>query len=445
MEVSRLPSDTGVSGWNAITGEMPPPRVLEQPIEADWLIIGAGIAGLAAARRLSQIAPDARIVLLEAVRIGQGPAGRNSGFMIDLPHDLNAGSAGYVGSSASDNRDIRLNRAAIEFARQSAVEYDLDGEIFSQPGKVNAAASEKGLEFNRQYAAHLDSLGEPYQLFDRQQMAELCGSHYYQGGLYTPGTAMLQSAAFVRGCAAGLADKVQIFESTPVLSLERANARWIATTPNGQVSAPAAILTVNGHLESFGYHGGHLMHLMLYASMSRALTEPEKRALGGVVNWGFTPADPMGSSCRRFRYRGEDRLLIRNRCTFRPSMSVDQKFIERFARDHDRSFAERFPMLPEVEMEYRWSGRLCLSRNAVPVFGEIDDRLFAACCQNGLGLAKGTSAGMLAADYAAGQANELVELMVDHDAPQKLPPKSMAWAGATAFIKWQEWRAGKEL
>ena len=56
---------------------------------ADWLIIGGGFAGLFAARRLTQLAGrDERILLLEAGRIGDGPAGRNSGFMIDLPHVL---------------------------------------------------------------------------------------------------------------------------------------------------------------------------------------------------------------------------------------------------------------------------------------------------------------------------------------------------------------------
>ena len=47
-QARRLPVDTGVSGWNAIAGEMPSPRVLDHDIKADWLVIGAGIAGLAA-------------------------------------------------------------------------------------------------------------------------------------------------------------------------------------------------------------------------------------------------------------------------------------------------------------------------------------------------------------------------------------------------------------
>ena len=40
-----------------------------------WLVIGAGFAGLAAAKRLSQLRPEDRIVLLEGKRVAEGPGG----------------------------------------------------------------------------------------------------------------------------------------------------------------------------------------------------------------------------------------------------------------------------------------------------------------------------------------------------------------------------------
>ena len=45
----------GVSGWYAILPEPEPERILQEDITVDWLVIGAGFAGLAAARRLSQL------------------------------------------------------------------------------------------------------------------------------------------------------------------------------------------------------------------------------------------------------------------------------------------------------------------------------------------------------------------------------------------------------
>ncbi|MEM7270735.1 MAG: FAD-dependent oxidoreductase, partial [Pseudomonadota bacterium] len=103
MIVDRLPIDTGPAGWNEILPAAPPPNQLAGDETADWLVIGAGFAGLAAARRLAQNNPGDRVVVLDAVRIGEGPVGRNSGFMIDLPHVLTSGD--YIGGEDDEARE----------------------------------------------------------------------------------------------------------------------------------------------------------------------------------------------------------------------------------------------------------------------------------------------------------------------------------------------------
>jgi glycine/D-amino acid oxidase-like deaminating enzyme len=52
-------------------------------------------------------------------------------------------------------------------------------------------------------------------------------------------------------------------------------------------------------------------------------------------------------------------------------MKTDAMQIARIATSHDRSFAARFPMLNNAQMEYRWGGHLCLSLNSAPAFGEV--------------------------------------------------------------------------
>ena len=90
---------------------------------ADWLVIGAGFAGLAAAHRLVKQAKGNKIVVLDAVRVGDGPAGRNSGFMIDLPHDLT--SADYGGALDADVAQTQDNRLGIAHACEMAAEYGI--------------------------------------------------------------------------------------------------------------------------------------------------------------------------------------------------------------------------------------------------------------------------------------------------------------------------------
>ena len=442
MKVTRLPKDPGPAAWNDILPTVPAPQTLDEDITADWLVIGAGFAGLSATRRLAQLHPEARIVLLEARRIGEGPAGRNSGFMIDLPHDLS--SSDYGGEADQDRTQIALNRTGIDFAADMAAEFGLSEEAFSRTGKINAAATVKGTQHNRDYAAHLTSLGEGSEFLDAAQMREVTGTSYYESGLYTPGTAMIQPALYVRDVAAGLrSNRVSVFENTPVTALAR-NGAWHAQTPEGCVRAAKVILAVNGHANSFGHYRGRLLHVFTYASMTRALSAEEVKRLGGHARWGATSADPMGTTVRRISGTGGDRIVVRNRFTCDPSMEVGQARIEAVARDHDAAFQRRFPMLAGVEMEYRWGGRLCLSRNGQAAFGEVEDGLYSACCQNGLGTAKGTTLGMAAAELASGVPSWIVDHLLAQDAPKKLPPAPIAALGANAVIRWGEWRAGLE-
>ena len=96
-------------------------------------------------------------------------------------------------------------------------------------------------------------------------------------------------------------------------------------------------------------------------------------------------------------------------------------------------------------MQYRWGGRLCLSRNNVNVVEELEPGLFAACCQNGLGTTRGTLGGILAAELATGTASARLDRALSVSEPSKLPPQPVASLGAAAILKWQEMKAGREL
>lgn len=439
IETRRLPVDTGASGWYEILPPPSPPRELHGSITADWLVIGAGFAGLAAARRLRQLRPSDRIVVLEASRVGLGPAGRNSGFMVDLPHDLNSDT--YAGAAEADRLQIRLNRDAIEFGQDAARAYGLEGTAFRLCGKHNAAATEAGVAHLDAYARHLDALGERYERLDAADMKRLTGIDYYRAGLLTPGTGILQPAAFVRGVATGLASEgIEIHEQSPVTRLEL-GPDHVAHTPKGRVTAPRIILGVNGHAESFGFYRRRLMHVFTYASMTRELTDDEVQRLGGEPEWHFTSAEPMGTSVRRIR---ENRIVIRSRFTYDPSMEIDDRRIVNVGREHEAAFADRFPMLPDVSMAYRWGGRLCLSRNGVPAFGEVEDSVYSAVCQNGLGTTKGTLAGMAAAELATDTESWRVDALLGYDEPQKLPPEPFMYIGANAYLRWHHFRARGE-
>ena len=167
--------------------------------------------------------------------------------------------------------------------------------------------------------------------------------------------------------------------------------------------------------------------------------------MGGEARWGFTPADPLGTTVRRISGTGGDRIIIRNCASYDPKMRSSAAKMQSIAKTHIESFNARFPMLEGVEMEHCWDGRLCLSLNSVFALGELEAGLYSACCQNGLGTAKGTAAGIIAAEQAVGAGDTLMPDYQAEKAPKKLPPEPFMWLGANSVMKWKEFRAGKEF
>lgn len=94
-------------------------------------------------------------------------------------------------------------------------------------------------------------------------------------------------------------------------------------------------------------------------------------------------------------------------------------------------------------MQYTWGGHLCLSKNDVHIFGEIDNNIYAATCQNGLGVAKGTASGALLAEYVVGEENPLHRYLLDMPSPSKLPP--LTNIGAPVVLWAKQLLAGSDL
>lgn len=441
----RTPIYGGPAAWSAILPGQPAPVVIDRDVTADFVIVGAGFAGLSAAIRLNELHPNASVVVLEAGRLAEGASGRNSGFMIDLPHEIQADDYAGQGES-SDIEMIRLNRQAIAFAGRAVERYDINRNYFDPAGKVNGAASETADALNRSYQAHLTRLGEKSEILDADAMYEMTGSRHYVSGLYSPGTTMIQPAGYIRSVGEGLRrDGVLIFEKSPVIAFEKIDNSWRVSTAKHSVTAAKIILANNGHLESFGFAKQRLMHIFLYASMTIELDQDALKKLGGQPRWGITPSDPMGTTMRRIDTgQGGNRVVTRTCAVFQPDMEPAESHLARTARVHRQKFDERYPALKDIPMEYTWAGHLCLTRNGVAVMRELEQGLYSACVQNGLGTVRGTLTGIGAAELASGMISEITKHFTSEAEPTLLPPPPISTIGANAYLRWREYKATHE-
>lgn len=440
IDCKHLPQADGVNGWYETLPPLPEPRRLASRITADWAVLGAGLAGLAAARRLAELDPNADVVLIDAQRVGFGAAGRNSGFMIDLPHDLQ--SHDYAGAEDSDRDKIHLNRSAIDYMRSIVQRHDIDCD-WQEQGKIHGAINERGGQSLRAFSESLNRLGESNHLLDARAMQTITGTTFYAEGLFTPGTVLLQPAALTRGLAATLPDNVRLFEQSPVTTLDLGPPHCLKTA-DGELHADRLVLANNAYAAQFGAFGfdKQLLPIYTYGSLTRPMTDAEAESLGGESAWGLIPADPMGTTVRRM---ADGRICIRNSFTYSRDVAAGSRAIERVRRRHEKSCADRFPMLEGMTFDYTWGGSLCMTRNGGVPFGEVGQNVYSAVCQNGLGLTGGTIAGKLIAEYALGMGSDELRIMREQPKPTTVPPEPFRTLGVQGLINWNEFRAGPEI
>ena len=85
MDIRSLPFDQNINGWAAQLPPLARLPALNRSIQADWLVIGAGYAGLAFARRIAELRPHQQVVVIDAVDIADN-ASHAIRFMLDYAH-----------------------------------------------------------------------------------------------------------------------------------------------------------------------------------------------------------------------------------------------------------------------------------------------------------------------------------------------------------------------
>lgn len=407
-----LPGDDGSCGWTAGLPEPPPPRPLAGDLRVATAVVGAGFTGVAAARRLAELRPGEPVAVLDAQRVGQGTAGRSSGFIVDLA-DI------AIPMTPEDRaRYLRVARSGIAELSRRVREDGIDCQ-WDDTGWIRAAASDEGRRFLDRWPEFLEEAEIEARWLDADELAEITGTPFYRRGVRLPGYPLVNSAALIRGLARTLPPEVELFEDTPVLRIA-GGPPYELEAGAGSVRADRVFVATNGYTPALGLLARRIVPIFTFGAMTRTLSEAEQAGIGGEREWGLLAMDAMGSTLRRLR---DQRLLVRNTIHYSRRLRLPGGVRQDVTPELRRALAKRFPSLAEIELEHVWSGLMATTWTRQPVFGEIGPSLYAAAAYTGAGIALGTAMGTLLADLALGEGSPLLDDLRTLPAPSRLPPE----------------------
>lgn len=439
VKVRVLPQEVTDSGWFATLGNVRLAPSLSGRVEVDWAVVGGGWFGVNAARRLAELRPQDKVVLVDAGAIGNNAAGRCAGFAIDLAH--NPRNPNFAEDEKGNIEEQDINVEGIEFLRDGVQKYNIQCD-WSEEGKTHSAVTTRGEECLATFAKALDRIGKKYAWYNAGQMKELVGSSYYTKGLHTPGTVLFQPAALMRGIAANLGSNVSVYENTPVVEVIYGSPRHVLRTAQGEIHAKNIFLTGNGFISQFGFYEASAIPVYTYGSLTRPLTSQELAKIGGRNTYGLIPAESFGTTIRR---TADNRLFIRNVYDYVDDFHTSQAQIERTRTSHQKSFDRRFPEISSMGFEHSWGGALCLAQNGGLVFGPLADRVYGAGFCNGTGVSRGAIYGKALAEYACRMDTKSIRILLNKTKPSRAYPKLITSLGVKFTTRYRLWKAGAEV
>ena len=410
-----IPCESAPSGWYETARNRRRSTPLQNDIRVDWAIVGAGFTGLSFAGEMANIDPDTSIAIFDALPLGWGASGRNSGFVVDaIPPE--GGLKGVSKQRAIQKS--RLLRAGTKLLRDKVRTFAIDCAWAEQP-RLIAGSNPFGEERVRALADGFRQVDRDVDILDPQTLQARLGTEFYTSGLAVHGGATMQPVELQAGLADNLPNNVQIFDNTAVTGLSGI-APYRLSTPTGTVTAQRVALCCNVHLPQFGFGAGRYMYLATYASLSQPLNSNQLAALGTDEHFALTPSVLGASTLRRTH---DDRLLIRRSTTYAPSLTTRTANLGQLASEHKRALVSRWPQLCDLSLAHTWGGVVSYPANHGQIFGELRKGLYASASCFGVGVSLGAISGKLLAQRAAGIHSPEHEDVDAIPFPTRLPPE----------------------
>ena len=411
---------------------------LSKDKSCDWLIVGAGYTGLSAARKLSEIHPGQKIIIVDAQLAGEGASGRNSGYLVDTT--LNDG---FTSNKKLSNykKKTDIYKLGIDAVKKFIKEYQVDCD-WNEAGKYFATSNNKDQKKLINFSNTLSKLGFENNLFNKEELSKKLGTNFYSLALYTKGGILLHPGKLVRGMIDTLPYNVELIEQSQMLEWKKILDTIYCKFKNNKITTKNIIFCTNGFLGSLGIKSNYNFPLTLTASMTKPLTNDEFKSIGEPKEWGVLPVRPMGATVRMTK---DKRILIRNTAEVYCPFKMSENELKKRSLIQKIGIKKRFPSLPSQIVESSWSGIVSRTRNSSQIFEKITNNVFVAGCYNGSGIGVGTLFGEQIAIKASNENTDEINTIEGRDKPTWLPPQPFLNLGIRTRLMYERFRSKLEV
>jgi glycine/D-amino acid oxidase-like deaminating enzyme len=413
-------------------------KTLKLNDDCEWLIIGAGYTGLSAARKLAQIYPNQKIILVDAQLAGEGASSRNSGYLVDTT--LNDG---FTSNKELENykKKADIYDLGIDVVKKFINEHQTDCD-WNECGKYFASSKLEDQKILTNFSNTLFKLGFDHNLLSKIEISNRLGTSFYNIALHTKGGILLHPGKLVRAMIDVLPNNVILYENSYLLNWNKTKDIISCRFKNAEINTKKLIFATNGFLKSLGIKQNYNFPITLTASMTRQLTEKEFESIGKPKEWGVLPVRPMGATIRMTKDR---RILIRNTAEIHNPFKMSKSDLDKRSVNQKIGIKKRFPQLPDDIIKSSWSGIVSRTRNSSQIFEKIDNNIFVAGCYNGSGIGVGTLFGEQIAIKASNEITDEMKVIEARKKPTLLPPQPFLNLGIKFKLAYERLRANSEI
>jgi len=392
-------------------------------VTADVCVVGGGFAGMWAALEMTEQAPDAKVVVIEAEQCGFGASGRNGGWVTSWHDELED----LVARFGVDRARWLAERSTWAIGRIAEVcdAEGIDCHLRRAGGFWTATAPAQMGAWDGSIAAG-ERVGRP-GFVERMDAAELrarTGSPVIVGGARLTDAAAVQPALLARGLRRVLLGRgVEIHERTPMLGLDR-GAPAVVRTPAGRVHASAVVLG----LGAWAAGVRELRRAVVPVGSHIVLTEPIPER---IAELGWTGGELLGDTRLLVHYAQVTRdgriAFGRGGGAIGPagrvlrSHFVDPRTVAIVAA----GFRRWFPQLADVALSHAWGGAVDRAPGHLPFAGTLGDHdnIHYATGFSGNGVGPSALLGRMVGRRALGMRDEYTGNALTSGPPGYLPPE----------------------